>query len=107
MHQILKQERDIVISSRPLEATAPAGQKPPIPHDLLAGAPGKQTRNTLASWTKSGSLDASTPEEFAAYEMSMSKPQVIAAIRANTMQPSATSRGLVLITAVIPVSARA
>ena len=55
-------------------------QKPSIPHDLLAGAPGKQMRNTLASWTKSGSLDAFTPEELTAYEASMSKPQVIAAI---------------------------
>src|SRR5262245_55419064 len=38
-------------------------QKPPIPHDLLAAAPGKQVRNTLASWTASQTLDAFASEE--------------------------------------------
>lgn len=55
-------------------------QPAPIPHDLLAGAPAKLVRNTIASWTKSGTLDAFAPEELAAYEASMSRPEVIAAI---------------------------
>jgi haloacetate dehalogenase len=55
-------------------------QEPPIPHDLLAGAPGKQVRNTLASWTKTQSLDPFTPQEIAAYEEALSRPAVIAAI---------------------------
>jgi haloacetate dehalogenase len=55
-------------------------QPAPIPHDLLAGAPAKHVRNTIASWTKSGVLDAFAPEELAAYEASMSRPEVIAAI---------------------------
>jgi haloacetate dehalogenase len=55
-------------------------QEPPIPHDLLAGAPGKQVRNTLASWTKARSLDPFTPLEIAAYEEAFSRAEVIAAV---------------------------
>lgn len=58
-------------------------QKPPIPHDLLAGAPAKQIRNTLASWTKSQSLEPFTPSEIAAYERAYSEPEVIAAVCAE------------------------
>jgi haloacetate dehalogenase len=55
-------------------------QQPPIPHDLLAGAPGKQVRNTLASWTKSQSLAPFAPAEIAAYEEAFSRAEVIAAV---------------------------
>ena len=55
-------------------------QEPPIPHDLLAGAPAKQIRNTLASWTKSRTLDAFTSPEISAYESAYSRPEVIAAV---------------------------
>lgn len=55
-------------------------QEPPIPHDLLAGAPAKQVRNTLASWTKSRTLDAFTKPEISAYESAYSRPDVIAAV---------------------------
>jgi haloacetate dehalogenase len=55
-------------------------QKPPIPHDLLAGAPGKQVRNTLASWTKTQSLDSFTSLEIAAYEEAFSRMEVIASV---------------------------
>lgn len=58
-------------------------QKPPIPHDLLAEAPGKQIRNTLASWTKSESLDPFTPLEIAAYEEAFARKEVIAAVCAD------------------------
>ncbi len=58
-------------------------QKPPIPHDLLAGAPGKQIRNTLASWTKAQDLQPFTPFEIAAYEHAYSRPDVIAAVCAE------------------------
>jgi haloacetate dehalogenase len=58
-------------------------QKPPIPHDLLAGAPAKQVRNTIASWTKSQTLDAFTSEELAAYSSALSRREVIAAICAE------------------------
>ena len=58
-------------------------QKPPIPHDLLAGAPGKQIRNTLASWTKAQDLHDFTPSEIAAYERAYSRPEVIAAVCAE------------------------
>ena len=58
-------------------------QNPPIPHDLLAGAPGKHLRNTIASWTKSGTLDAFTAEELTAYEAAFSRPEVIAAVCAE------------------------
>jgi haloacetate dehalogenase len=58
-------------------------QKPPIPHDLLAGAPGKHVRNTIASWTKSGTLAGFAPEELSAYERAFSRPDVIAAVCAE------------------------
>jgi haloacetate dehalogenase len=58
-------------------------QPAPIPHDLLAGAPGKFVRNTIASWTKSGMLDAFPTEELDAYEAALSRPEVIAAVCAE------------------------
>ncbi len=58
-------------------------QKPPVPHDLLAGAPGKHLRNTIASWTKSGTLDAFTSDELEAYEAAFSRPEVIASVCAD------------------------
>jgi haloacetate dehalogenase len=58
-------------------------QPPPIPHDLLAGAPERQVRNTIASWTKSQTLDAFAPQELAAYTDAFSKPAVIAAVCAE------------------------
>ena len=58
-------------------------QKPPIPHDLILGAPGKMVRNTIASWTKSGTLDAFEHDELAAYEAAFSRPEVVAAVCAE------------------------
>jgi haloacetate dehalogenase len=58
-------------------------QKPPIPHDLLAGAPDKLVRNTIASWTKSQTLEAFTPAELEAYSSALARPEVIAAICAE------------------------
>jgi len=55
-------------------------QEPPIPHDLLAGAPEKQVRNTLASWTKGGSLAPFTSLELAAYVAALSRAEVIASV---------------------------
>jgi haloacetate dehalogenase len=55
-------------------------QEPPIPHDLLAGAPGAHVRNTLASWTKCRSLDPFAPQEIAAYEAAFSRMEVITAV---------------------------
>jgi haloacetate dehalogenase len=55
-------------------------QRPPIPHDLIAGAPGKFVRNTLASWTKDRTLVAFAPEELAAYEAAYARPDVIAGV---------------------------
>jgi haloacetate dehalogenase len=58
-------------------------QEPPVPHDLLLGAPGKQVRNTIASWTKHGTLDAFSPDELNAYEVAFSRPEVVAAVCAE------------------------
>jgi haloacetate dehalogenase len=58
-------------------------QPRPIPHDLLAGAPERQVRNTIASWTKSQTLEAFAPQELAAYTDAFSKPAVIAAVCAE------------------------
>jgi haloacetate dehalogenase len=55
-------------------------QPPPIPHDLLAGAPAKHVRNTIASWTKSQTLEAFAADELAAYAEALSQPHVIAAV---------------------------
>jgi haloacetate dehalogenase len=54
-------------------------QKPPIPHDLIAGAPARFVRNTLASWTKDRTLEPFAAEELAAYEAAYARPDVIAA----------------------------
>jgi haloacetate dehalogenase len=69
-------------------------QKPPIPHDLLLGAPGKQVRNTIASWTKSGTLEAFRADELSAYEAAFSKPEVIAAVCAEYRAGWTTDRVL-------------
>jgi haloacetate dehalogenase len=58
-------------------------QKPPIPHDLLLGAPAKQVRNTIRSWTKSQTLDAFPAEELTAYETAFAKPEVVDAVCAE------------------------
>jgi haloacetate dehalogenase len=58
-------------------------QPPPIPHDLLLGAPNKQVRNTIASWTKSRTLDAFTTSELQAYAAAYSQPDSIAAVCAD------------------------
>ena len=58
-------------------------QKPPIPNDLLMGAPAKQVRNTIASWTKSGTLDAFTRDELAAYEAAFARQDVVDAVCAE------------------------
>jgi haloacetate dehalogenase len=58
-------------------------QKPPVPHDLLLGAPRKHVRNTIRSWTKSQSLDAFTDQELTAYGDAFSRPEVIAAVCAE------------------------
>jgi haloacetate dehalogenase len=69
-------------------------QKPPIPHDLLLGAPAKQVRNTLASWTKSQTLDAFGGDELAAYEAAFAKPQVVNAVCAEYRAGWTTDRKL-------------
>jgi haloacetate dehalogenase len=55
-------------------------QKPPIPHDLIAGAPARFVRNTLASWTKDRTLEPFAAEELAAYEAAYARPDVIAGV---------------------------
>jgi haloacetate dehalogenase len=55
-------------------------QKPPIPHDLIAGAPDKFVRNTLASWTKDRTLNAFAQDELAAYETAFARPEAIAGV---------------------------
>ncbi|MGE0213429.1 MAG: alpha/beta fold hydrolase [Parvibaculaceae bacterium] len=67
-------------------------QQPPIPHDLLLGAPGKQVRNTIASWTKSRTLDAFPADELLAYEMAFSRPEVVAAVCAEYRASWTTDR---------------
>jgi haloacetate dehalogenase len=58
-------------------------QKPPIPHDLLLGAPRKHVRNTIASWTKAQSLDAFTTDELEAYARAYANADVIGAVCAE------------------------
>jgi haloacetate dehalogenase len=58
-------------------------QKKPIPHDLLLGAPDEQVRNTIASWTKSGTLNAFTQDELRAYAAALSRPEVVASVCAE------------------------
>jgi haloacetate dehalogenase len=58
-------------------------QPPPIPHDLLLGAPHKHVRNTISSWTKSQTLDAFRASELDAYGEAYSSPEVIAAVCAE------------------------
>jgi haloacetate dehalogenase len=69
-------------------------QKPPIPHDLLAGAPGKHIRNTLASWTKAQNLASFTPAEISAYEEAFSRAEVIDAVCGEYRAGWATDRVL-------------
>ncbi len=69
-------------------------QPPPIPHDLLLGAPAEHVRNTIASWTKSGTLDAFTEHELDAYADAYSRPEVVAAVCAEYRAAWRTDRRL-------------
>jgi haloacetate dehalogenase len=69
-------------------------QKPPIPHDLLLAAPARHVRNTIASWTKSGTLDAFTERELEAYAQAYSRAEVIAAVCAEYRAGWTTDRKL-------------
>ena len=58
-------------------------QPPPIASDLLAGAPRQHVRNTIASWTKSQTLDAFSAQELEAYAEALSRREVIDAVCAE------------------------
>jgi haloacetate dehalogenase len=69
-------------------------QKPPIPHDLLLGAAANHVRNTIASWTKSGTLEAFAADELEAYTEAYSRVEVIAAVCAEYRAGWTTDRKL-------------
>jgi haloacetate dehalogenase len=58
-------------------------QPSPVPHDLLLGAPDKLVRNTIASWTKSRTLEAFQESELDAYGAAYSIPESISAVCAD------------------------
>jgi haloacetate dehalogenase len=58
-------------------------QPPPIAGDLLAGAPRQHVRNTIASWTKSQTLEAFSEEELETYGGALSRRAVIDAVCAE------------------------
>jgi haloacetate dehalogenase len=58
-------------------------QQPPIPNDLILGAPAQMVRNTIGSWTKSKTLDQFTEDELAAYAAAFANPGVVNAVCAE------------------------
>ncbi|SFP33176.1 alpha/beta fold hydrolase [Tranquillimonas alkanivorans] len=69
-------------------------QPAPMPERLIAGDPAGWLDHTLASWSKSGTLNAFPPEALAAYRAQMQDPARIAAMCADYRAGATTDRRL-------------
>jgi len=69
-------------------------QKPPIPNDVILAAPDKMVRNTIASWTGSGTLAGFDEAELGAYAAALANPESVDAICAEYRAAWTTDRRL-------------